>query len=106
MRALGLIRFLHQALRTDGVYLMQGIRGSAHLENKLDFPMASLRYANFCVPCTPVSLGQGGAGLGTIWGWETEQRMLREAGFAIVQRRVLPHDPMNVWFLSRKGEQS
>lgn len=99
----GLIRGLHGALRPGGVYLMQDIGGSAQLENNLDFPMASLLYTISCVHCTPVSLGQGGAGLGTMWGWETAEAMLRGAGFATVERHTLPHDPMNVWFVARKG---
>ncbi len=97
----GLIRGLRGALRPGGVYLMQDIGGSAKLENNLDFPMASLLYAISCVHCMPVSLGQGGAGLGTMWGWETAEAMLREAGFSEVRRHVLPHDPMNVWFVAR-----
>jgi SAM-dependent methyltransferase len=98
-----LINSLHGALRPGGIYLMQDIGGSARLENNLDFPMAPLLYATSCVHCTPVSLGQGGAGLGTMWGWETAQRMLTEAGFASLERHVLPHDPMNVWFVARKS---
>ena len=31
------------------------------------------------------------------------EALLRGAGFASVERHVLPHDPMNVWFVSRKG---
>lgn len=99
----GLIRSLHAALRPGGFYLMQDIGGSARLENNLDFPMASLLYAISCLHCMPVSLGQGGAGLGTMWGWETAEAMLRAAGFADVERHVLPHDPMNVWFVAIKG---
>jgi SAM-dependent methyltransferase len=99
----GLIRSLHGALRPGGVYLMQDIGGSAKLENNLDFPMASLLYAVSCVHCTPISLGQGGAGLGTMWGWETAQAMLHEAGFKDVARNILAHDPTNVWFVSWKG---
>ena len=98
-----LIRGLHGALRPHGTYLMQDIGGSARLENNLDFPMASLLYAISCVHCTPISLGQGGAGLGTMWGWETAEAMLREAGFASVARHVLPHDPMNVWFVAHRS---
>ncbi len=98
-----LLRRLYGALGPGGVYLMQDIGGSAHLEKNLDFPMASLLYSISCIHCTPVSLGQGGEGLGTMWGWETAQAMLREAGFAAIERHVLPHDPMNVWFVSRKG---
>ncbi|WP_026988942.1 class I SAM-dependent methyltransferase [Fodinicurvata sediminis] len=96
-----LIQSLHDALKPGGIYLMQDIGGSARLENNLDFPMASLLYAVSCVHCMPVSLGQGGKGLGTMWGWETAEAMLKAAGFREVQRHVLPHDPMNVWFVSR-----
>ncbi|MBK1702277.1 class I SAM-dependent methyltransferase [Thiococcus pfennigii] len=98
-----LLRRLCRALRPGGLYLMQDIGGSAHLEKNLDFPMASLLYAISCVHCTPVSIGQGGAGLGTMWGWETAEAMLAEAGFVEVTRHRLAHDPMNVWFVSRKG---
>lgn len=97
-----LIRRLHRALAPGGIYLMQDIGGSARLENNMDFPMAAFLYAVSCVHCTPVSLGQGGDGLGTMWGWETAETMLRDTGFGDVQRHVLPHDPMNVWFVSRK----
>lgn len=96
-----LLRRLRRALRTGGVYLMQDIGGSAQLENNADFPMAALLYAVSCIHCTPVSLAQGGEGLGTMWGWETAQSMLHGAGFDSVERHVLPHDPMNVWFVSR-----
>lgn len=96
-----LISALRGALKPGGVYLMQDIGGSAKLENNLDFPMATMLYAVSCVHCTPVSLGQGGLGLGTMWGWETAEAMLKSAGFASVERHVLPHDPMNVWFVAR-----
>lgn len=96
-----LIRRLHRALKAGGTYLMQDIGGSAKLENNREFPMAALLYAISCIHCTPVSLAQGGRGLGTMWGWETAQSMLEEAGFESVERHVLPHDPMNVWFVSR-----
>jgi hypothetical protein len=29
--------------------------------------------------------------------------MLRQAGFGDVERHVLEHDPMNVWFVCRPG---
>lgn len=97
----GLLDGIHNALRPGGVYLMQDIGGSAELQNNLDFPFAPFLYTASCVHCTPVSLGQGGAGLGTMWGWETAERMLRMAGFQSIQRNLLDHDPMNVWFVSR-----
>lgn len=63
--------------------------------------MAALLYAVSCIHCTPVSLAQGGNGLGTMWGWETARAMLQNAGFVSIERHVLAHDPMNVWFVSR-----
>jgi hypothetical protein len=98
----GLIKRIHSALKPSGVYLMQDIGGSARLENNIDFPMASLLYAISVSHCTPVSIGQDGDGLGTMWGWETAQAMLEQAGFADVERRLLEHDPINVWFVCRK----
>ena len=98
----GLVNGLCTSLRAGGVYLMQDIGGSARLENNVDFPMATLLYAVSLAHCTPVSIGQGGEGLGTMWGWETAERYLGEAGFSNVERHVLPHDPMNVWFVARK----
>jgi len=99
----GLIRGLYGALRPGGVYLMQDIGGSARLENNLDFPMAAFLYTASCMHCMPVSLGQGGAGLGTMWGWETAEAMLQKAGFQKPGRTIFDHDPLNVWFVSRKA---
>ena len=99
----GLIARLHQALKPSGVYLMQDVGGSAQLENNLDFPMASFLYTISCTHCAPVSIGQGGAGLGTMWGWETAQSMLIGSGFETVEHYTFEHDPMNVWFVSRKS---
>jgi hypothetical protein len=97
-----LLHRLYRSLKPGGAYLMQDIGGSAHLENNLDFPLASLLYAGSCTHCTPVSLGQGGEGLGTMWGWETAEAMLGDAGFGPIVRHVLLHDPMNVWFVAHK----
>lgn len=97
-----LINSLNRALRPDGIYLMQDIGGSAHLENNLDFPLATMLYAISCCHCTPVSLGQDGKGLGTMWGWETATDILQKSGFSNVERHVLPHDPTNIWFVARK----
>jgi SAM-dependent methyltransferase len=96
-----LLERIHTALRPGGIYLMQDIGGSAYLENNIDFPFAALLYSLSTVHCTPVSLAQNGKGLGTMWGWETAEHMLHAAGFQHTERHVLPHDPMNVWFVSR-----
>jgi SAM-dependent methyltransferase len=98
-----LLETIHGALRSGGTHLMQDIGGSAVLEQNVGFPFASFLYTISFMHCMPVSLAQGGDGLGTMWGWETAERMLEAAGFRSVTRTVLPHDPMNVWFVSRKA---
>ena len=98
-----LLHSFHRALRPSGVHLMQDIGGSARLENNIEFPFAAFLYAISCTHCTPVSLAQGGEGLGTMWGWETAETMLRSAGFSEIERTVLHHDPMNVWFVNRRS---
>ncbi len=97
-----LITKINNALKSTGVYLMQDIGGSAQFESNIDFPMASMLYAMSFAHCTPISIGQGGEGLGTMWGWEIAHKMLKNTGFSDVERHILPHDPMNVWFVSRK----
>lgn len=91
------------ALKAGGVYLMQDIAGSSHLEKNLDHPGAPLLYSISCVHCTPVSLAQGGPGLGTMWGEELALEMLQSAGFSQIDSRHLAHDPFNVYFISRVG---
>lgn len=99
-----IISKLKRALKPGGVYLMQDIGASSRLENNIEFPMASLLYAMSLSHCTPISIGQNGDGLGTMWGWETAQEMLKAAGFGTADRFVLEHDPLNVWFVCRTGE--
>jgi hypothetical protein len=49
-----------------------------------------------------VSLADGGAGLGAMWGRETATRMLAEAGFGHVEVTSLPHDVINDYYTARK----
>ncbi|MES9944227.1 MAG: hypothetical protein ABW080_04635 [Candidatus Thiodiazotropha sp.] len=50
---------------------------------------------------TPVSLGQGGCGLGTMWGVEMAQVLLESAGFGEMAMHRLEHDPVNAYFIAR-----
>ncbi|KPP98032.1 class I SAM-dependent methyltransferase [Marinobacter sp. HL-58] len=98
-----LLSGIARALRPGGVYLMQDIAGSSHLENNLDHPLGPLLYSISCAHCTPVSLGQGGPGLGTMWGEEMAEAMLQTAGFRQITAHRLEHDPFNVYFVARPG---
>ncbi len=92
---------IRRALRPDGRYLMVDIKASSNLEDNLDLPWASFLYAVSTVHCMSVSLGQGGDGLGTVWGIQTAERMVREAGFSDVVVHDLEQDPFNAYFVAR-----
>lgn len=96
------LRGIAQALAPDGVFLMQDIAGSSHLERNLDHPAAPFCYAISTAHCMSVSLAQGGAGLGTMWGEELATEMLRAAGFDRVETTRLEHDFLNVFFVARR----
>lgn len=92
---------VRRALRPDGTYLMVDINASSNLEDNLELPWASFLYAASTVHCMSVSIGQGGDGLGTVWGVQTAERMLREAGFSEVAVHELEEDPFNAYFVAR-----
>ena len=92
----GLVHGIYRSLRPGGIYLVQDIGGSAHLENNLDFPFAAFLYTASCLHCTPVSLGQGGEGLGTRRAGKRPRR-LEGSGLRHPEAQpVSRHDPMNV----------
>ena len=49
-----------------------------------------------------VSLALDGVGLGTMWGEQLAQDMLREAGFAEVSVSRLESDPFNNYYIATK----
>lgn len=91
----GVLDGIHRALRTGGTFLMQEIRISSHLENNLGHPIAPLLYTLSTMHCMTVSLAQGGAGLGTMWGEELVLSMLKKAGFEQVVVNQLEYDLQN-----------
>jgi len=93
---------IHTALRDDGVYFMQDIKGSSHVEKNMDNPLAPFLYTVSCTHCMTVSLAQGGKGLGAMWGKELACEMLKEAGFCEIEVKELPHDPINYYYIIRK----
>ena len=92
-----------RALKPDGVYLMEDIAGSSHVHNNMEHPLGTLLYTISTMHCMTVSLSQGGDGLGTMWGEEKAREMLREAGFAKVEVKQLPHDFANSYYVVTKS---
>jgi 2-polyprenyl-3-methyl-5-hydroxy-6-metoxy-1,4-benzoquinol methylase len=97
------LKGIAEALREDGVYLMQDIAGSSHHHNNLDHPIGPFLYTISCMHCMTVSLAQGGEGLGAMWGEEKAKQMLEEAGFKEVEIEQLPHDFQNYYYIATKG---
>lgn len=98
----GVLLGIQQALRDDGLFLMQDIAASSHLHKNMDHPIGPFLYSVSTMHCMSVSLAQNGAGLGTVWGEELAQEMLADAGFRCVEVKRLPHDIINSYYLARK----
>ncbi len=92
---------IHNALRPDGVYLMQDIHAATNVEGNMEQPSAPWLYTISCMHCMTVSLAYGGMGLGTMWGKEKALQMLAEAGFKQVEIKQLAHDFQNDYYLIR-----
>lgn len=95
------LRAARQALRPGGSFLMVDIAGSSRPEGNLDLPWAPMLYAVSVLHCMAVSLGQGGLGLGTMWGHQRALEMLAEAGFGHVDPVDVEEDPFNTYYVAR-----
>ncbi len=95
------LRNVRAALRPRGVFLMQDMRTSSHLENNVEHPLGPFLYTISYNHHMAVSLARNGEGLGTCWGRELAQEMLRDAGFASVEVHHLDHDIINDFFVAR-----
>lgn len=94
------LRGIARALAPGGVYLMQDIHAHSHVQGNLHHPLGPFLYTISCLHCTSVSLAQGGAGLGAMWGRETATRLLGEAGFRDITIHRLEHDIQNDYYVA------
>jgi len=90
------------ALREGGVFLMGDIAASSRVEENIDHPLCPALYAFSVFYCMSVSLGEGGEGLGTVWGEQTARRMLAEAGFHHVDVHRVEGDILNVYYTASR----
>lgn len=98
----GVLAGVHEALVPGGIFAMFDIRASSHLENNLDNPMAPMLYGISTLHCMTISLAEGGAGLGTVWGQELALKMLGDAGFVETAVHEVPHDPLDSLYVAHK----
>jgi ubiquinone/menaquinone biosynthesis C-methylase UbiE len=101
-KPLNVLKGIYRALKSDGVYLMQDIKGSSQVHKNIDHPLGTFLYAVSCLHCMTVSLAQGGEGLGAMWGEEKTREYLTRAGFQSVEKHELAHDIQNNWYVVRK----
>lgn len=99
----GVLERVHRALVPGGVFLMMDIKAASQLEDNLANPLTPFLYAVSTLHCLTVSLAEGGAGLGTVWGEQLARRMLAEAGFTDVTVHDVPDDPLDQVYVARAG---
>jgi ubiquinone/menaquinone biosynthesis C-methylase UbiE len=101
-KPLNVLKGIYRALKDDGLYLMQDIKGSSHIYNNVSHPIGAFLYTVSCMHCMTVSLAQAGEGLGAMWGEEKTREYLERAGFRFVEKHELAHDIQNNWYVVRK----
>ncbi len=92
-----------RALRPGGDWLCSDIRASSHLGENLDHPLGPFLYGISCQICMTVSLADGGAGLGTMWGVQKAREIFARAGFGGVVINTLPGNVMENYYVCRKA---
>jgi SAM-dependent methyltransferase len=97
------LRRVHRALRAGGTFLMCDIAASSSLEDNLDHPVGPFLYTASTMHCMSVSLGLDGQGLGTVWGRQLAESMLRDAGFETVTVHGVDADPFNHYYVATKA---
>lgn len=64
-------------------------------------PLAPALYTFSTFHCMTISLGEGGEGLGTVWGEQTARRMPAVAGFRSVEAKRVEGDVLNLYCVAR-----
>jgi ubiquinone/menaquinone biosynthesis C-methylase UbiE len=101
-KPLNVLKGIYRGLKKDGIYLMQDISGTGHLEEDKKHPIGPFLYTISCMHCMTVSLAQNGEGLGAMWGEALTREYLTKAGFSTVETNKLAHDIQNNWYVVRK----
>ena len=79
---------------------MVDIKASSKVQDNIENPLAPALYTFSTMHCMTVSLAQGGAGLGAVWGQENALHMLAEAGFADIAVHRLDGDLINNYYVA------
>lgn len=96
------LRNLHEALRREGVFLMQEVAASSHLARNIENRYAPMLYALSLMHAVPVALAQDGEALGRMWGEERARQMLIDAGFTRLRFESIANDPLRCYCVAMK----
>ncbi|MDN5860950.1 MAG: class I SAM-dependent methyltransferase [Pseudonocardia sp.] len=98
----GALAAASRALRPGGTFFAADIKASSNVEDNLEIPWATYIYTVSTMHCMSVSLGLGGAGLGTGWGHQLATSMLADAGFTDVEVNEVETAPFNLYYVAGK----
>jgi SAM-dependent methyltransferase len=93
---------ISDSLRPGGVFLCVDIAGSSHVHENYEHPLGPMLYSVSTFHCMTVSLALDGAGLGTMWGEQKANEMMRAAGFTSIDTKRIDEDPVNVYYVATK----
>lgn len=98
------LKEIHRVLKKDGVFSMLEVDGTGNVyKDKQDNEMATLFYGSSLFGCLPVGSNAPDAlALGTMWGREKAQNLLKEAGFEKIEVHPLSFMKGNVLYVCRK----
>ena len=98
-----LLRNIYNALRPDGIYLMQEIHAASDVSGNLNHPLAPLLYTVSCMhsmTVSPVATASPAVNdLALVTGREKAFELLRKTGFTHIEIKQLPHDLVNDYYI-------
>uniref|UniRef100_A0A914CYL1 Methyltransferase domain-containing protein n=1 Tax=Acrobeloides nanus TaxID=290746 RepID=A0A914CYL1_9BILA len=96
---------IHRVLKPDGLFAMVEVdsSGNCYVEKTTKGPLAAMLYANSLFHCLPVGANTEDAlALGSMWGVERGQNLLKESGFSEVKVEKTLFFPFNVLYTAKK----
>jgi 2-polyprenyl-3-methyl-5-hydroxy-6-metoxy-1,4-benzoquinol methylase len=90
-KPLNVLKGIHRALKPEGVYLMQDISGTSHMDRDIEHPIGTFLYAISCMHCMTVSLAQAGRAW-VLCGAKRKRASISRAGFRSITTHQLAHD--------------
>lgn len=91
---------IQRVLKSDALFSMMDINTCSDMAEQAKSPVSAVLYNISLHHCMSVSLSAGGVGLGTCWGVELAQKMLKEAGFDQI---CITKEGMNAFYVVKKG---